>query len=57
MEDYLGNGGKAKDEEWTDSIAVGSGAFAEKVKVLFPRSAQCNSASGRVTTSEINVPG
>jgi putative transposase len=32
VEEYLWEGGKGRDEEWTDSIAVGSRAFVEKVK-------------------------
>jgi putative transposase len=32
VEEYLGRGEKARQEEWTESIAVGSRLFAEKVK-------------------------
>jgi len=32
--EYLGDGEKARHEEWTDSIAVGSRPFVEKVKAL-----------------------
>jgi len=34
VEEYLGNGLKNRQEEWTDSIAVGSKPFIEKVKSL-----------------------
>ena len=34
VEEYLGDGEKARHEEWTDSIAVGSKPFVEKVKEL-----------------------
>jgi putative transposase len=34
VEEYLGDGEKARREEWTDSIAVGSRPFVEKVKSL-----------------------
>ncbi len=34
VEEYLGDGEKARREEWTDSIAVGSRPFVEKVKAL-----------------------
>jgi putative transposase len=34
VEEYLGDGEKARPEEWTDSIAVGSRHFVEKVKAL-----------------------
>ena len=34
VEEYLGDGEKARQEEWTDSIAVGSRPFIEKVKAL-----------------------
>ena len=34
VEEYLGNGDKARNEEWTGSIAVGSRPFVEKVKAL-----------------------
>jgi REP-associated tyrosine transposase len=32
--EYLTNGKKVREDEWTDSIAVGSRPFAEKVKAL-----------------------
>ena len=35
VEEYLGEGEKARHDEWTDSIAVGSRPFVEKVKALF----------------------
>jgi putative transposase len=34
VEEYLGDGEKARNEEWTGSIAVGSRPFVEKVKAL-----------------------
>ena len=34
IEDYLGNGAKSRQSEWTDSVAVGSKLFAEKFKTL-----------------------
>ena len=34
IEEYLGNGSKNHQDVWTDSIAVGSKAFIEKVKSL-----------------------
>jgi putative transposase len=34
VEEYLGNGEKARHDEWTDSIAVGSRPFVERVKAL-----------------------
>jgi len=34
VEEYLGDGEKARKEEWTGSIAVGSRPFVEKVKAL-----------------------
>ncbi len=34
VEEYLGDGEKARQEEWTGSIAVGSRPFVEKVKAL-----------------------
>jgi len=34
IEEYLGDGRKGRQGEWTDSIAVGSKAFIEKVKSL-----------------------
>jgi len=34
VEEYLGDGEKARHEEWTDSIAVGSKPFVENVKEL-----------------------
>lgn len=34
MEEYRGDGAKARAEEWTDSVAVGSWPFVEKVKAL-----------------------
>jgi len=34
VEEYLGDGERARREEWTDSIAVGSVPFVEKVKML-----------------------
>jgi putative transposase len=34
IEEYLGEARKGRQGEWTDSIAVGSRAFAEKVKSL-----------------------
>lgn len=34
IEEYLGDGKKEREEEWTRSIAVGSRPFVEKVKVL-----------------------
>ena len=34
VEEYLGDGGKARSEEWTDSVAVGSRPFVERVKAL-----------------------
>ena len=32
IEEYLANGLKGRQEEWTDSIAVGSKSFIEQVK-------------------------
>ena len=32
MEDYLGDGEKIRQEEWTSSLAVGSRSFVENVK-------------------------
>jgi putative transposase len=34
VEEYIGDGERARREEWTDSIAVGSVPFVEKVKML-----------------------
>jgi len=34
VEEYLRNGEKARREEWTESIAVGSVPFVEEVKTL-----------------------
>ncbi len=34
IEEYLGDGPKTRQDEWTDSIAVGSRTFIEKVKAL-----------------------
>ena len=34
IDEYLGDGRKGRQGEWTDSIAVGSKAFIEKVKSL-----------------------
>ena len=34
VEEYLGNGAEARQDEWTGSIAVGSNSFVEKVKSL-----------------------
>jgi len=34
VEEYCSDGGKSRKEEWTESIAVGSKAFVEKVKAL-----------------------
>jgi putative transposase len=34
LEEYLGDGSKTRQDEWTDSIAVGSRTFIEKVKAL-----------------------
>jgi putative transposase len=34
VEEYLGDGERGRREEWTDSIAVGSVPFVEKVKAL-----------------------
>ena len=34
VEEYLGDGKKDREEEWTVSIAVGNGPFVEKVKAL-----------------------
>jgi len=34
IEEYLGDGRKGRQGEWTDSIAVGTRAFIEKVKSL-----------------------
>jgi len=34
VEEYLGDGEKERKEEWTESIAVGSRPFVEKVKAL-----------------------
>ncbi len=34
VEEYLGSGEKVRMEKWTDSIAVGSRSFVEKVKKL-----------------------
>jgi putative transposase len=34
VEEYLGSGAQDRQEEWTDSIAVGSKSFIEKVKSL-----------------------
>jgi putative transposase len=34
VEEYLGDGEKARRDEWTESIAVGSRPFVEKVKAL-----------------------
>ena len=34
VEKYLGDGEKARRDEWTDSIAVGSRSFVEQVKAL-----------------------
>jgi putative transposase len=35
VEGYLGDWEKALHEEWTDSIAVGSRSFVEKMKEVF----------------------
>jgi putative transposase len=35
VEEYLGDGEKARQEEWADSIAVGSRPFVEKVKAFW----------------------
>ncbi len=34
IDEYLGNGAKGRQDEWTDSIAVGGKPFIEKVKAL-----------------------
>ena len=34
VDEYLGNGAEGRQDEWTDSIAVGSKSFIEKVKSL-----------------------
>ena len=34
IKEYLGNGPKIRQDEWTDSIAVGSRSFIENVKTL-----------------------
>ena len=34
VEEYLGDGAQGRQDEWTDSIAVGSKSFIEKVKSL-----------------------
>ena len=34
IEDYLGDGSKNRQDEWMDSIAVGSRTFIEKLKAL-----------------------
>ena len=34
IDEYLGNGTKSRQDEWTDSIAVASKSFIEKVKAL-----------------------
>jgi hypothetical protein len=34
VEEYLGDGEKTRQEEWTGSIAVGSRSFVENVKAL-----------------------
>jgi REP-associated tyrosine transposase len=34
VEEYLGNGAKGRQDEWTGSIAIGSKSFVEKVKSL-----------------------
>ena len=34
VEEYLGNGKKDREEEWTGSIAVGNRPFVEKVKAV-----------------------
>ena len=34
IEDYLGDGSKNRQDEWTDSIAVGNRSFIEKLKAL-----------------------
>lgn len=34
INEYLGTGAKTRQDEWTNSIAVGSKSFAEKVKAL-----------------------
>ncbi len=34
VEECLADGEKARHDEWTDSIAVGSGPFVERVKAL-----------------------
>ena len=34
IEEYLGDGSKIRQDEWTDSIAVGSKTFVEKLKAL-----------------------
>ena len=34
IEDYLGDGSKNRQDEWTDSIAVGNRIFIEKLKAL-----------------------
>ena len=32
IDEYLGDGAKSRQEEWTDSIAVGSESFVEEMK-------------------------
>jgi len=32
VEEHLGNGAKERQDEWTDSVAVGSKSFIESVK-------------------------
>ena len=34
VDEYPGNGAAGRQDEWTDSIAVGSKSFIEKVKAL-----------------------
>jgi putative transposase len=34
VEEYLGDGKKDREEEWTSSIAVGNRPFVEKVKAV-----------------------
>jgi putative transposase len=34
IEEYLGNGSKGRQNEWTESVAVGSRSFVENVKAL-----------------------
>jgi hypothetical protein len=34
IEQYLGNGSKGRQNEWTESVALGSRSFVENVKAL-----------------------